>query len=331
MRLRTFDAPSMAAAMRLARAELGSEAVILATEKFGNSVRLTAALEEGDISAIRSTASNTKNGAMHEIEAVARALENHGVPNDVRERILAVARGTPSQDADRSLSAALRTHFEFRPLTKFDKRHPILLVGQPGAGKTSCAAKLAAMAIAKGRTATLITCDIAKAGAVEQLAIYARALQVPAYRAKNVAALRRAVDRASGDGAIIIDSVGTNPFDPAERQSLDELAKAANAEPVFVLASGGDPVEAVEMAQCYGEIGAQRMIATKLDASRRLGGLLAAADHGELAFSEFSHSPEIAVGVTEASAAFLSARLMRINNHAKASKRDRIPVSGSPS
>ena len=310
MRLRTFSAPSMAEAIRLARAELGPEAVILATEKLGKSIKLTAALEPAEP---LSTVKNKGYGVIAAdrlTEIVARALSAHGVPENLIERISAIIDGLPADDPRQALNAALRARFDFSSVTSVTMKRPIILVGPPGAGKTSCAAKLAAMAGVKGHAAILVTCDVAKAGAVEQLAIYARALKIAAYRARNPAALRRAIDRADQGELIVIDSVGSNPFAISERIALQELAEAADAEPILVQACGGDPEETAELAQCYAEIGVRRLIATRLDASRRLGGILSAADRGHLALAEFSISPEIATGLLPAEATFLSSRLL---------------------
>jgi flagellar biosynthesis protein FlhF len=227
------------------------------------------------------------------------------------ERLAAIVEGLAGDDPHRTLNAALRARFDFRSTAKQEPGRPLLLVGQPGAGKTSSAAKLAALARTQDRAVTLITCDLAKAGAVEQLAIYAKALSVPAFRAKDPDSLRRAIERAGTGGLIVIDSTGSNPFDPAELQALQELAEAAAAEPILVQACGGDPGEAGELAQCYAEIGVKRLIGTRLDASRRLGGILSAADRGRLAFADFGVSPEIASALVPAQAAFLCERLLQ--------------------
>jgi len=310
MRLRTFNASSIAEAIRLARAELGPEAVILATEKLGKSVRLTAALEPpGDLVAHPPTR-GTAIAASKSVETITRALSNHGVPERHIERITAIIAGFSLDDPRQGLNAALRVRFDFRPLTTPFRNRPVLLVGLPGAGKTSCAAKLAAMAKALDQNVTLVTCDMAKAGAAEQLAIYARALHVHAYRARDAAALSRIVDSIGRESLIVIDSVGCNVFLESERSVLRELTAAASAEPVLVQACGGDPAETAELAHCFAEVGVQRLVATRLDASRRLGGILSAAADGPLALAEFSHSPEIAAGVLPADAVSLGDRLL---------------------
>ena len=310
MRLRTFNASNIGEAIRLARAELGPEAVILATEKLGKSVRLTAALESPGEIAAPPPARNMAAAANSSVDTISRALSNHGVPARQIDRITAIIAGFSLDDPRQGLNAALRVRFDFRPLTTPFQSRPVLLVGLPGAGKTSCAAKLAAMAKSVDQSVTLVTCDMAKSGAAEQLAIYARALHVHAYRARDAAALGRIVDSVGRESLIVIDSVGSNPFLESERSVLRELAAAASAEPVLVQACGGDPAETAELAQCFAEIGVQRLIGTRLDASRRLGGILSAAADGPLALAEFSHSPEIAAGLQPAEVVSLGDRLL---------------------
>ena len=97
---------------------------------------------------------------------------------------------------------------------------------------------------------------------------------------------------------VLIDTIGTNPLVPADLKQLRELIAAVAADPVLVMAAGGDVSESTELAAAYAEAGCRRLIATKLDVARRYGGLLAAADAGKLSFAGFGTSPEIATGLT---------------------------------
>jgi flagellar biosynthesis protein FlhF len=60
--------------------------------------------------------------------------------------------------------------------------------------------------------------------------------------------------------------------------------------------AGIDPFESIDIIQALSPIKAKKIIATKLDTSRRFGGILSAADAGDLAFCEVSISPHIADG-----------------------------------
>lgn len=288
MRLRTFTAASMTEAMRQVRTALGDDAVILSTEQEGKLVKVTAAVEG------KATASAAVVEFSDDLEG---ALRFHGVPKPLADRLLATAGALEGGSAQQALTAALRAQFGFQPLTDRKPAKPILLAGLPGAGKSATLAKLAARAKVNGLAATAITCDLAKAGAIEQLATYAKALEIPAYRAKDAATLRKAVAKADAEGIVLIDTLGTNPLKSADLAQLRELADAAGAEIVLVMAAGGDAVESAELAAGYAEAGATRLVATKVDVARRYGGLLAAAEAGRLAFAGVGTSPEIASGL----------------------------------
>jgi flagellar biosynthesis protein FlhF len=292
MRLRTFTAPSIGEAMRQVRTALGEDAVILSTEQVGKQVKLTAAIEPAAAPSVAAMANAPAAG-----DDIESALRYHGVPKTLADWLLATAGDLEGGGPQQALTAALRARFGFRPLIERKPGKPILLAGLPGAGKSSTLAKLAARAKVNGWAATAITCDLAKAGAIEQLATYAKALEIPAYRAKDAATLSRAVAKADAGGAILIDTLGTNPLKAGDLAQLRELAEAASADIVLVMAAGGDAVESAELAAGYAEAGATRLVATKIDVARRYGGILAAAEAGRLAFAGVGTSPEIASGL----------------------------------
>ncbi len=318
MRLRSFTAPSIAEAMRQVRVALGEDAVILATEELGRSVKITAAIDPHAAAptvaplathplaahplAAAAAAAISPLPENDVVDAIAAALRFHGVPQPLLEKLLAMTATFEGADAQQALAAALRARFAFEPLTERVPTKPILLAGLPGAGKSSTLAKLAARAKVNNWPVTAITCDLAKAGAVEQLATYAKALEIPAYRAKDKTTLRRAVDRADAKGMILVDTIGTNPLLAGDLDQLRDLVAAVDGELILVMAAGGDVSESAELATAYAAAGATRLIATKIDLARRYGGILAAAETGPLAFAGFGTSPQIASGLAAARA-----------------------------
>jgi flagellar biosynthesis protein FlhF len=213
------------------------------------------------------------------------------------ERLLTLAENFLLDNPRQALGAALRSRFAYSPILQNRPERPLMLVGLPGAGKTATLAKLAAGAKAAKWPVIAITCDLAKAGGIDQLATYAKAMGITAYQAKNGGALKRAIDAAPEGALVLIDTAGINPLKPDDMAALAELAAAAKAEPVLTLAAGSDVSECAEQGQLFSEIGCQRLIATRIDAARRYGGLLACAEGGKLAFAEFGVSPEIANGL----------------------------------
>ncbi len=327
MRLRTFTAASIGEAMRQVRTALGEDAVILSTEQVGKQVKVTAAVEP---EAAPAGAAPVAAEPSDELES---ALRYHGVPQALSGRLLATAADLEGSSPQQALTAALRAQFGFQPLTDRKPAKPILLAGLPGAGKSSTLAKLAARAKVNGLAATAVTCDLAKAGAIEQLATYAKALEMPAYRAKDAATLRKAVAKADAGGAVLIDTLGTNPLKPGDLAQLRELAEAAGAEIVLVMAAGGDALESAELAAGYAEAGATRLVATKVDVARRYGGILAAAEAGRLAFAGVGTSPEIASGLGTLRADQLCRLILpasRAEPHAPSGAPDRKSPSNKP-
>ena len=108
---------------------------------------------------------------------------------------------------------------------------------------------------------------------------------------------------------MLIDTSGINPFQGREVAALAELLRASRAEPVLVLPAGLDGEDSVEIAANFAAIGARRLMVSKLDTTRRLGSILAAADIG-LAFAGASVGREIGPGTTPLSAAGLARVLL---------------------
>jgi flagellar biosynthesis protein FlhF len=210
----------------------------------------------------------------------------------------------------------MKTAFRFANLADRSETSPVLLAGLPGAGKTLVTAKLAARAVLRGQPVRVITTDVDSAGAIEQLTAFTKAIDVQLETADGPAALAGVVARRPGGvrPLTLIDTRGVNPFDAVEMAGLAALIVASRADPALVLAAGGDAREAAEMAEAFADIGCVRLIATRLDIARRLGGLLAAAAAGRLAFAETAASPMVAHGVQPTNPKLL-ARLFVAEGH----------------
>lgn len=308
MRLRTFTAPTIADAMQLVRTELGPDAVILSTQRLGGGrgVQVTAGLETADP---RYDALVDGAGAIEAVDSVGAALEFHGLPPVIADRLLTAAADLLVDDPVMALAGAIDAHLGFSRLDAICSPGAAMLIGPPGAGKTATVAKLAALARLENRPVVAVTCDVLRAGAVEQLATYASLLEVRAYRAKDPAALAAAIAAETPETLVLIDTTGSNPFDPAEMSRLGEFVDAARAQPILTLAAGGDVVESVECAAAFAEFGAQHLIATRVDAARRLGGVVSAAHIDRLSLVGLGNSPRIADGLAPVNPVSL-ARLM---------------------
>ncbi|HWA43166.1 MAG TPA: hypothetical protein VHA10_08140 [Hypericibacter adhaerens] len=319
MRLKTFSAGTMDEAMRRVRQELGDDAVILSTKRDGKSgVLVTAGLDDEPLDAERAPADtaaapllpSSDSAALDGLDRIAARLEFNGVPAAIADRLLGAAAELSTENPVLALAAALDAQFAFAPLIDEAPACPLLFIGPPGAGKTSSLAKLAIRARLAGVTAGVVSCDTLRAGAEAQLATYTRRIDLPAYRARDGQTLRRALASLPEGGLRLIDSAGSNPQSDGDLAEMAALATAGEAEPVLVLAAGGDPAETADQARIYARLGTRRLIVTKLDTVRRLGSLLAAAAAGGLALCEFGLSPQIGDGLVPVNPVSLARLLM---------------------
>jgi flagellar biosynthesis protein FlhF len=312
MRLKSFYAKTMTEAMQMVRDSLGEDAIIIATreEKGGKSVRVTAAIEEDHEIAFeigrRDQAARSEDWLQYDdengdennlAEAIIDVLLKHSVPEDVMDHIVSCASVMNIEEPSVAFVGALDTLFSFTPLPVKAYKKAIMFVGPPGAGKTLAAAKQAARGVMNGLNVEVITTDTIRAGGVEQLQAFTKIMQIDLRKAKTAAELARALKESKDADQIIVDTTGFNPFEAAQMKDLSKLIVAGDIEPVLVMPAGLDASESGEMARVFSALGVHRILPTRVDIARRLGGLLAAAHQGNLSFADISFTPQVADGL----------------------------------
>ncbi len=324
MRLKSFYAKTVTEAMQMVRETLGEDAIIVATreERGGKTVRVTAAVEHADryedeeIAPRRAPAfepgvampdekpdswnqyqeedDNDENAVVEQLTDV---MLRHAVPEDITDQVISCATVLGLPRADASLTAALEHLFAFKPLPQKPTKTVHMLVGPPGAGKTLATAKLAARAVLNGHRPAVISTDTIRAGGIEQLSAFTKLMRIELQKANTPKDLRTALEAIRGADHIFVDTAGLNPFDPNEMKELARFIAAGDIEPVLVMPSAYDADESGEIARIYATLGVRSILPTRLDIARRLGGLLSAAHHGTLIFSDASNTPKVADGL----------------------------------
>jgi len=274
-------------AMGLVRAHLGPGAVIVSTqEDESGGARVTAALDEFKTAAPMSRVA----------KPFADAQAFHGVSAEARDAIIAAAVPHEAEGAHHALARGLAAFCRFAPLVERDRR-ALILVGPPGSGKTATAAKLAARAVLAGQRVRLITTDLVRAGGAAQLETFAKILQTPFETADGPQQLAAALAAADPDERVIIDTSAANPFSTGDRRELDVLIGGCEAEPVLVVAAGGDQADTQAIAETFRDLGCARAIVTRLDAVRRLGAVLGVAHLLSRGLAEAGIASDIADGL----------------------------------
>lgn len=158
---------------------------------------------------------------------LARELAASGVSTALIRKIVDTLNTLPLQSGSQSvkgrLGETLGRLIKFAGALKLKKNSPriIALVGPTGVGKTTTTAKLAAMyALNKGNKVALITMDIFRVGAVEQLKTYSRIMGIPLEVASTPKELEKAVEKHAACDLIFIDTAGRSHKD---KEKLDEM------------------------------------------------------------------------------------------------------------
>lgn len=243
------------------------------------------------------------------VRSMAEILAPHGVGEALLAALIDGARKSHIDEDLYRLETAFREAFTYAPL-HFSPTTPVMLVGPTGAGKTSSAAKLAAGAQDHGAPATMITADVGRAGAIDQIRAYGNALGAAYFIAESPLDVSQILRSHRPPGAVIFDTPGVSPYDSGDVAALKSYREAADAEPVLVLPASGDADEYVDWALAFKEIGVKRCILTKFDATKRVGAGLRAAFEGGLALAHFSETAFISEGLLTASPEFLARRLI---------------------
>ena len=272
--------------MALVRAELGDEALILATRRTTTGVELTAALEPATPVPVSLTPDPGRLAA----------LRFHGVPAPLAAILASGPFGS-------TLSGPLR----FTAVDLAQGAPPLLLAGPPGAGKTLTTVRLATRLVMQGRIPLVVAADAERAGATEQLATFTRLLGLTLVTAPDPVALARALAHRDHGAPVLIDTAGIDPFAPGDQARIAGLAAVAAGHTALVLPAGLDVQESADTAAAFAAAGASLLIATRLDVARRLGGILAAA--AVLPLAEAGIGPGAADGLVPATPGLLAARL----------------------
>lgn len=298
MKIKTYTASCLAEAMEAIRRDFGPDALILSNQHVSDGVRVTVgAPEKVSEAEIEEALFGPKEEQV--LRVIRAALAAHRVPEILMDRLLIGAEQAPGREAKELLTHALERTFHFMPLPATSSRRAFMLTGPSGCGKTIAVAKMAVKTKMAGKKVGVVTTDIKRAGAIEQLEAFTKILELDLVKIRKPAFLKTAVEslRQTSD-LVLIDSPGVNPFLKTDMAYLAELkADIDGLEPVLVLSAGGDAFETAEMAEAFLTLGCKRILATRLDLSRRIGSLLFAAQNNGLSLSDVGISPHVSEGL----------------------------------
>jgi flagellar biosynthesis protein FlhF len=346
MQLRTFLAKDMKQALSAMRAELGEEAMIVASEKMKDGTMLLRAGIEGTQNATAASEEETGRpaadaslavGASHSFDARYREalvlrlrvprsedlrhprpfdrgqligiLRTHRTPEALCKAIADAAEESGIPDLTLALAAALDRFMQGGATAANDSAGTIL-VGCPGVGKTAVAGKLAAQHRLAGMQVVLVATDTQTAGQMARLENFAACLDVPLVVASTPEILSEEAYEARRTGEfLIVDGAGCDPRGPLSPDLVRFLA-VGHLQIAGVASAACDAEEASDVARALGKLGATKLIVTGLDLARRKGALVALACSG-LGLTQVTASPYLADGFETLTPLTLSRTLLK--------------------
>jgi flagellar biosynthesis protein FlhF len=145
------------------------------------------------------------------------------------------------------------------------------LIGATGVGKTTTVAKLASRCASQygAGSVGLVTLDIQRAGAHEQLRAFGRGLGVVAHLAHDRDELREMLSLLGGKRMVLVDTAGIAPRDP-QRGSLLDLLDVPGIKRVLVLNAGahGDTLD--DIATAFTADGTRQAVLSKIDEAAKI-------------------------------------------------------------
>jgi signal recognition particle subunit SRP54 len=179
-----------------------------------------------------------------------------------------------------------------------------LIVGLQGSGKTTSTGKLARWLTKQGHRPQLVSVDVYRPAAREQLAILARDLKTPIYAGTPEeklpvdlarSARREAID--NGRDVLLVDTAGRLHIDDQLMVELQELKTLLNPIEILFVADAMTGQDAVKSAdEFHKQLGITGVILTKMDGDARGG--------AALSIRSVTGQPLKFVGVGEKSDAF---------------------------
>ncbi|MEE2929187.1 MAG: flagellar biosynthesis protein FlhF-like protein [Pseudomonadota bacterium] len=312
MRMKMFAAESLEAAKAMIFAEMGDEAIILSEREVPGGVEVRAATDKLGGGMVPSESRIlTRLGAAPPPRLVESPVRNrvrdsllwHGTPERFAERIADAGisnGGFDGTEPGTALAAGLEHTITCDPIPPAPHRN-IVLVGSPGHGRTATAAKLTRRAAVAKAEVLPVAADLDLTAGGAQLAAYLEKEQNQIRSVTNPEDLFKLLKTIEDEGKrCIIDMPAIIPFDQEDMASLQDLLAVIDAEPVLVISAEGHPEDLNEAARAFARCGVRRAIVTKLDVTRRRGGIVSALISAKIAFSHLAITPFIGGGLVPA-------------------------------
>jgi flagellar biosynthesis protein FlhF len=268
---------------------------------------------------ITSLQGQTGEDLLPEDSPLAQELVKSGVSTELIRKILDTLTTLPVEGSNQTLKSRLGETLgrliKFAGTLKLRKNSPriVALVGPTGVGKTTTTAKLAAMyALNRGNKVALITMDIFRVGAVEQLKTYSRIMGIPLEVASTPKELEKAVEKHSACDLIFIDTAGRSHKD---KEKLDEMKNFLDnkipMEVYLCLSATTKDRELEEILSRFRIFPISKVVFTKIDECESFGNMVNLLMKDNLQIAYFTTGQRVPEDIEVATSAKLADMILR--------------------
>ncbi len=169
------------------------------------------------------------------------------------------------------------------PKLEISSRPPtvVMMVGLQGAGKTTHAAKIAAMYKKKGKNPLLVACDVYRPAAIDQLKVVGESVGIPVFEMGTkpspvkIAKEGVAYAKKQGHDLVFIDTAGRLQIDEVLMKELADIRKEVEPTEILLTVDAMTGQEAVNVAKAFNDLlDVTGVVLTKLDGDARGGAAL---------------------------------------------------------
>ena len=317
MRIKNFYANNVTEAMEDIKTTLGDEAIIISTQTMeDNTIMVVAALEEQpDFFVDKQDEVQVFSQYSFDDHNIKDSLNFHSTLDIVRDRIVSQVKILSASqhifDDKKLLENIFDKIFMYQDILDTSKSKLKTFMGIPGSGKSTAVAKLATKAKIAGLNPLIISTDNVRAGANKQLEAFANVLEVDFKFVKGGKNLFSLIQKSAEKyDLILIDTPGINPYDEEDVEKIREITEALDGDKIMTIDAGKNTHEAVEVSGIFKSIGANLLLPTRMDLTKRVGSLLSIASCCELGFCTASVSSSIAKGLANISNRSLAQLIM---------------------
>jgi flagellar biosynthesis protein FlhF len=317
---------TMTEALRIARARLGDDAVVLEVHDLGEEVELVcegAGPDDCDpkpkgkppvMSAEFSQAIAALVKEVKELKAriperrpvqdtpLSRRLASQRVPSFLKRRVFRAVADAAAVAADFGGSAAAFRVAERELCRALDEDPParlrvsrrLALVGPTGVGKTTTLAKLAVRAARADLSVGLVAFDPYRPAATAQLEALVEGLGIPVVEARDPATLKEAMDGFADCDLVLVDTAGSGPASPGRLRRMAEAFNGVHEVRMqLVLSAPAAPESHAAAWRHFAPLGLNGLILTKLDETVLFGPLLVMSRFTRLPLTWLGTGPDL--------------------------------------